>query len=134
MMIIDENFVFTGLLMSNALLLAAAVVAILKLQRTSQQREAFWDTPVGNSLRDQADHDALLRVLDARFAALEASIEELAADDPPDPTGRDSLPYENAVRMVQHGATIDDLTRNCGLSNSEARLLMRVHAGRAAAA
>lgn len=134
MMIIYEDFVFTALLISNAMLLAAAVVAILKLQRAADDRDAFWKSPVGSTLRDQSDHDAVLRVLDARFAALETSIEQLATDDAPDPTGRDSLPYENAVRMVRHGASIDDLTRNCGLSASEARLLLRVHAGPAAAA
>ena len=44
-----------------------------------------------------------------------------------------SLPIENAVRMARHGASIDELVRNCGLNIGEARLMQKLHSKAAAA-
>ena len=41
------------------------------------------------------------------------------------------VPMGNALRMAKQGATIDDLTKNCGLSIGEARLMQKLH-GKAA--
>lgn len=36
-------------------------------------------------------------------------------------------PYEQAIRMVQHGSSTDDLVNICGLSESEAELIRMMH-------
>lgn len=38
-----------------------------------------------------------------------------------------SLPYAYAVRLVEMGATVDDLVQNCGLARVEAELITLVH-------
>ncbi len=38
-----------------------------------------------------------------------------------------SQPYEQAIRMAQSGATVDDIVNVCGLSKSEAELVSMMH-------
>ncbi len=38
-----------------------------------------------------------------------------------------SLPYAYAVRLVEMGASVDDLVSNCGLARVEAELIVLVH-------
>lgn len=38
-----------------------------------------------------------------------------------------SQPYEQAIRMVQTGASVDDIVTVCGLSKSEAELVSMMH-------
>ena len=38
-----------------------------------------------------------------------------------------SLPYNQASRLIQMGADADDIVNSCGLSNAEAELLMLVN-------
>ncbi|WP_114418735.1 DUF2802 domain-containing protein [Marinospirillum perlucidum] len=38
-----------------------------------------------------------------------------------------SLPYAYAVRLVEMGASVDDLVQNCGLARVEAELITLVH-------
>lgn len=38
-----------------------------------------------------------------------------------------SLPYNHAIRLVEMGATADDLVENCGLARGEADLIALVH-------
>ena len=38
-----------------------------------------------------------------------------------------SLPYVYAVRLVEMGASVDDLVSNCGLARVEAELIVLVH-------
>lgn len=38
-----------------------------------------------------------------------------------------SQPYEQAIRMAQTGATVDDIVNVCGLSKSEAELVSMMH-------
>ncbi|MFC3609557.1 DUF2802 domain-containing protein [Stutzerimonas tarimensis] len=38
-----------------------------------------------------------------------------------------SLSFSQAARLVGLGATVDDLTRTCGLSQAEAELMSRLH-------
>ena len=43
------------------------------------------------------------------------------------PASSQSQPYEQAIRMAQTGATIDDIVNVCGLSASEAELVNMMH-------
>ena len=44
------------------------------------------------------------------------------------PTSERVLPLDNAVRMARNGASVDDLTRSCGLNVGEAQLIRTMHA------
>ncbi|WP_235906821.1 DUF2802 domain-containing protein [Pseudomonas saliphila] len=41
-----------------------------------------------------------------------------------------SMPYNQAARLVGLGASIEDVTQSCGLSKAEAELVARLHAAR----
>lgn len=127
MMNIETTYSLFLLLICNGALAAAAAIAILRLQRMTNQQKSFWDSPTGAALTSQPDQQELIRAIDQRFSDLLNGIHLLAREDRPDAPASQSLPFENAVRMARHGATLADLTRNCGLSETEARLLIRVH-------
>lgn len=38
-----------------------------------------------------------------------------------------NLPYNQATRLVSMGASLDDLIQSCGLSRSEAELMLKLH-------
>ena len=70
--------------------------------------------------------------LERRVAELQSVVRTLAKNKPSVPEAvESSLPIENAVRMAKHGASIDDLIRNCGLNIGEAQLMRKLH-GKAA--
>ena len=125
------------LLLSNAALLAAAIVAILRFQaliRTSQQ---YWSRPAGSpSQQQQIESHAeseqtgfrTNNELEQRVTSLQASVNRLSEKDvvQPVPVTRD-LPIENAARMARHGASVADITRSCGLNIGEAQLMKKLH-------
>ena len=131
MMNIELNVILYLLLAANALLAAATVLAIFRVQRLAARQQSFWASPTGTALGMQMDNKQLLDAIDARLGAVAEQVS--TTDEKPDRpvTELPRLPYENAVRMARHGATVDDLTRTCGLSPTEARLLLRVHGGSA---
>ena len=127
MMIIDDTYSFYLLLLSNALLLCAATVVVLRVNRMLNRSNTFWNSPTGAHLRDVSSEDLVRRVVDERLATLQESVDELINKD----GGlrmRGTGPFDNAVRMARQGAKLEEITRTCGLSQSEARLLLRIHA------
>ena len=126
-MMIESDWITYLLLASNAILAAAAALAICRAQRQSAQQRSFWESPNGASLLLQMDPQQLLAAIDTRLNAVAERIGQPGEETPGVESEAPPLPYENAVRMAKHGASIDDLTRTCGLSANEARLLMRVH-------
>ena len=129
-MMIESDWITYLLLASNAVLAAAAALTICRAQRITAQQKSFWESPNGASLMLQTDPRQLLSAIDARLNDVADRISQPGEDAQSIDSEAPPLPYENAVRMARHGASIDDLTRTCGLSANEARLLMRVH-GRA---
>ncbi len=127
MMNIDNTLSFYLLLACNGILAAAASVAILRFQKIMRNQKAYWNSPTGMAALAQTDNDALLDEFERRFSGLLDGAGKNSADEKPDATSHKVIPFENAVRMARHGATLDDLSRTCGLSETEARLLMRVH-------
>lgn len=128
------------LLISNALLAAAACLAIMRFQRFFRHLQQFWHTPVGSSLINQQEEEIRrsLRTtqrLDKRVNEMQRAIKTLATRDADkQPSAERALPIDNAVRMIKHGASVEDLTRTCGLNFGEARLLQKLHGQTAAAA
>ena len=41
-----------------------------------------------------------------------------------------SMPYNQASRLVNMGASLDDLMQSCGLSRSEAELMLKLHSNK----
>lgn len=135
------------LLVSNALLLAIALLLIVRFRRDAASLMNFWQSPVGSSLADggdaapagvseRADGGERRRLADTT-TRLEQQLLRLRRDmhrqsasgAAPEPAlpGRSSLPIENAVRMARLGAGVEELTRSCGLSPGEARLMLKLH-------
>ena len=136
-MIID-NYYAAIMLLANVLLLAIACWAILRFERRCRQIEAFWASPTGSAVADSADDlvTAQLRMtqqLDQRVGELQRTVKvmELKQNEKADKPVERSLPIENAMRMAKQGASIEDLTRSCGLNIGEAQLMQKLH-GRAA--
>ena len=129
-MITNEIYSFYGLLISNALLLAAATIAVLRLQRMLDRSDSFWNSPTGAHVKEQNDMGNISGVVNDRLRLLQETVDDLVKKDNSLQLGMtESRPFKNAVRMVKLGASVEDITRNCGLSESEARLLVRVHSG-----
>jgi len=65
-----------------------------------------------------------LRELDRLVAPLPERLNQLAQRDPA------NLSFSQAARLVDLGASVDELTQSCGLSQSEAELVSRLHRAR----
>ena len=133
MMNMLDSYSIYALLISNALLLGAAALAIVRFQHKLESASKFWDSPTGSALQAQCDQSSINQITEERFASLQDAIHKIerindVAHSPP----TEKLPFENAVRMARAGASLDDLVRTCGLSRGEAQLFMRVHARSAA--
>lgn len=130
MMDIFYTYPLYALIVSNAVLLFGAAVAVLRFERLVKGNRSFWDSPTGASVRAKSDSDAVLSgFLERRLAMLHEQIEELAKQKvPAAATQAAELPFEYATRMAKHGASVEDLTRTCGLSKAEAELMWRLHA------
>jgi hypothetical protein len=134
-----DYFFLYVLLASNATLLAIAAVAVIRFERRWQRLESFWDSPTGAALSDDSEdelHEQLRATarLEQRLGELQRTVKllDMKAPEERPPVERD-LPIENAVRMARLGASVEDLTRNCGLNVGEARLMKKLH-GKAAVA
>lgn len=128
----DYYFVYL-LLMSNAFLLAVATIAVLRFERRWRRLESFWDSPTGAALSDENDEEIHRQMqatqrLEQRLGELQIAMKLMQKKEPHErPPVERNLPIENAVRMARLGASVEDLTRNCGLNAGEARLMKKLH-------
>lgn len=128
-----EPFLLQTLLACNATLLAIACVAVIRFERRWKRLEEFWDSPTGSALSDSSDIEVrhqleATRRLEKQLGELQAALKALDLKAPQKgPAAERNLPIENAVRMAKLGASVEDLTRNCGLNAGEARLLQKLH-------
>ena len=131
MMTANETYILYALLISNAFLLGAATIAVLRLQELLDKSESFWNGPAAATARHASTQSKEIKdIVDQRISSLQRVIDELAVSDRAAHLQKSGdLPFEYAVRLAKHGADIDDLTRSCGISEVEAKLMMRVHAG-----
>ena len=136
------------LLVSNALLLAIALLMIVRFRRDARAFMSFLHSPVGSSLAASEDDlptvaaggpdggerrrlaDTTTR-LEQQLLLLRRDMHRQTASGGPGaesaPSAGQSLPIENAVRMARLGASVEELTRSCGLSLGEARLMLKLH-------
>lgn len=134
MMDIFSTYSLYALIISNAFLIFGAVIALLRFERMVRKNRTFWNSPTGVSARNEANSDAVLSgFLERRLALLHAQVRELGIqlDEKQISTVSSQsveLPFEYATRMAKHGASVEDLTRSCGLKKAEAQLMRRLHA------
>ena len=131
---INQNFLMFGLLASNAFFLVIVIAALLRSTSRVARLEATMlklaeTTAAARQVREQfARQEKLLRWIAARTQSHSKAFKQLQVKDSEQPAPAErQLPIEHAVRMARHGASIDDLTRNCGLNIGEARLMQKLH-------
>ncbi|WP_411392297.1 DUF2802 domain-containing protein [Pseudomonas sp. MPB23] len=117
-------------------LLWAGMLALL-LRHVRQQRELALQQAEQDALRDRrvlelvkrVDHfqQSAVRVGDevhelrAILAPLPDKLTQLEQRDP------SSLSFAQAAKLVGMGATVDELTQSCGLTQAEAQLMSKLH-------
>lgn len=134
MITIDPYYMFM-LIAANVLMLAISSLSIAKFERRCRRIEEFWDSPVGAALADDNEsaemYEQILATkrLEQRLGELHRSVKLMEIKKPKETQApvAQQLPIENAVRMARHGASIEDLTRSCGLNIGEARLMQKLH-------
>lgn len=130
-----DSYYATMLMIANGLLLCIAVYAIVRFERRCKQIEEFWASPTGTAVaeanNDQSTEQMrITQRLEQRVGELQRTVKvmELNREEQPEPKPVErSLPMENAQRMAKLGASIEDLTRSCGLNIGEARLMQKLH-------
>lgn len=134
-----DSYYATMLMIANGLLLCIACYAIVRFERRCKQIEEFWASPTGTAVAEansdqSTEQMRITQRLERRVGELQRTVKvmELNRDEHPAPKSEPkpaerSLPIENAQRMAKLGASIEDLTRSCGLNIGEARLMQKLH-------
>lgn len=130
-MIFEVAVVFLALLWALSLWLF--------LNYSKRQRELVTQQAQGDALRDQRIKDLAKRLDDyqngtvrmgeaihelrAVLAPLPEKLQQLEQRDP------NSVTFTQAAKLVGMGASVDELTRTCGLTQAEAELMSKLHRG-----
>ena len=126
------------------LLAAVAVVLVISLfsfkrQRKQQEQQSLSMQALQRDLRALANAAVGVggRVLEIERQQRKRPVVVATQEQEPVPTqvvnapiefyNSSSQPYEQAIRMVQTGASVDDIVNVCGLSKSEAELVSMMH-------
>jgi hypothetical protein len=131
-MAIDENYLLVFLI-SNAVILGIACLSVARFERRYRHLEEFWASPTGAALGDSKTDTGgeslrITQELEKRVGELQRTVKVMEIKSPPIRHVEErALPIENALRMAKNGASVNDLTRNCGLSYGEASLMYKLH-------
>ncbi|WP_438870047.1 DUF2802 domain-containing protein [Pseudomonas sp. L1(2025)] len=120
-----------------ALLWAGTLAFLLRYMR--QQRELAVQQAERDAVRDRRILDLVKRVDHFQQSAVKVGDEvhelrailgplpdKLAQIEQRDPS---SLSFAQAAKLVGMGATVDELTQSCGLTQAEAQLMSKLHKG-----
>jgi len=120
-----------------AILWVGAVAMFLSYSRNQQRIAA--EQAAGDALRDQRIRELAKRLEDYQNGTVRMgeALHELRAVVAPLPDkllqleqrDPDNLSFEQAAKLVHMGATIDELTQACGLTQAEAELMSKLHGG-----
>lgn len=114
---------------ANVCLLGAAIMAVGRLQRVLAGKAIYSRLAAGNAIEAQvADIDEHCRIVSERLGEIQDQIERFSHLERLliGPVSRE-FPMEHAARLAKSGASVEELTKNCGLSIGEARLIQRLH-------
>lgn len=138
MITVDALFILL-LLAANAMLLGLTCHALVRFERRCKRIEDFWESPTGNALSDTDDAELREQMqatkrLERRVGELQRTVKVIELNKrepeparPASPAVERNLPIENAIRMARLGASVEELTRSCGLNIGEARLMQKLH-------
>lgn len=131
-MTISETYYLYILLAANLLVLIGGLLAILRLRQLCRQQKQFWSSPTGAALADKSDEHERQQLLvnlrlEKQLSAMQAELKTIFNQQNDRHSSERALPIDNAVRMARSGASIDDLTRSCGLNLGEAQLMKKLH-------
>lgn len=132
-MIIDDPTIYYAVLAGKAFVLILGTIVLLGMWRQTRRVEQYLAelsrAPAREEQPDSAKQQLIASLrLDKRISELQQQISALSATESRsvDPVSR-PLPIENATRMARSGASVEELTRSCGLSVGEAELLKKLH-------
>ncbi|WP_263261069.1 DUF2802 domain-containing protein [Pseudomonas sp. RIT-PI-S] len=127
--------IFEAAVIVLAVLWAGAVWMFLSYARNQQRIAA--EQAAGDALRDQRIRELAKRLDDYQNGTVRMgeAIHELRAAVAPLPDkllqleqrDPDSLSFAQAAKLVHMGASIDELTQACGLTQAEAELMSKLH-------
>lgn len=121
------------LMMSNVVLLSAACMILIRFEHRTRRMEKFWSSPTGAALANTdeprvSEQMVATQRLEKRMGELQRTVEVMEIKkNQPQPRVERSLPIENAMRMARLGASVEELTRSCGLNIGEASLMQKLH-------
>ncbi len=133
-MIIDEPTTYYALLAGKAFVLLLGTIVLLGMWRQTRRVEQLLSElknapvpeeqpgPSKQQLISNLRLDKRITELQEQIAALSETEQKVGAETVSRP-----LPIENATRMARHGASVEELTRTCGLNVGEAELLKKLH-------
>lgn len=131
----DQGLYIYALLAANTLVLTGGLLLVLRLRRLCKLHEKSLDCPPAIALAEpdapaadsvQKQMIALMR-MEKQLLTLRAELAAQANARRDVSTRERVLPLDNAVRMARNGASVDDLTRSCGLNIGEAQLIRKMH-------
>jgi Protein of unknown function (DUF2802) len=116
--------VLTGAVIVVATLLIAAIITALIRRSASRQSREILDR--SSQLLQQLEQlQGALAMADARVATLAARLDEQSRTA----QGASSTSYNVAIRLARSGASRQELMSTCGVTQQEADLVLRLHAG-----
>ena len=133
-MIIDDPTIYYAVLAGKAFVLILGTIVLLGMWRQTHRVERYLSDLRNAPAPDEQpcaakQHLVASLRLDKRISELQQQVAALSAAEPKADSGPVSrpLPIENATRMARHGASVEELTRTCGLNVGEAELLKKLH-------
>ncbi len=133
-MIINDPTIYYAILASKAFVLILGTIVLLGMWRQTRRAEQYLaevrNAPQTSEQPDSAKQQLIASLrLDKRISELQEQIVALSATEQKSASETVSrpLPIENATRMARHGASVEELTRTCGLNVGEAELLKKLH-------
>ena len=130
----DERWLLLGaglLLGTLVSLLIASLLGQRRLARSQQEQQARLDARIDKLGQKLAEYQQSnirmgeeLLSLREKLGQLENRQQRVEQQDV------QGMPYNQASRLVQMGASTDDLMQACGLSRSEAELMLKLHGQR----
>jgi len=121
------------LLASNVLIFGAVSVFLVKFDRRYRRLERFRESPTGAAMAETGELQIREQMkaterLEKRMGELQRTVKVMdIKKHSPRPAVERNLPIENAIRMARLGASIEELSRSCGLNIGEARLMQKLH-------
>jgi len=127
-MAVDWVIVLYGLVIAVlGLGVGLAIAGLRRLRAASELLESV-DKALKQGAREQGEIKPLALQLGERLTALENRVRQLNERVSQVESRSHSGPdYDQAIRMAKKGANPDELMRQCGLGQSEAKLVVAVH-------